>query len=364
MPKTESLSRPAFAEIHLRRLLSNLQYLQSKNKNGFFCPMLKANAYGHGDQQVANLLQANGIKVVGVATMDEAIHLRHGGYTQQILVFSASFQACAKEVIHFQLTPVISEIHQLEAFENLSSKIPVHIKINSGMNRMGFDEVDLEKVIHFCKAKGMVVEGVLTHLLCGNDISESNGHSSEQIKKFEDLKTKYFSDVKIQHVYNSDALLKIKNPIYGSRPGIALYGYSETKDENLSPVMELKAKVVSLRNIQKGDSVSYGPSWKSNQNKLIGVLPIGYADGLSRSLSNKYNFLLGDKVVSQVGTICMDYTMVDLDAVKDKVKVGSVISIFSAKPNNTANDIAQKLQTVSYEVLTSVSERIPRFFVD
>ncbi len=364
MPKTESLSRPAFAEIHLERLISNLEYLLNKTKHPFFCPMLKANAYGHGDQQIANLLQGRNITTVGVSTIDEAIHLRHGGYKNEILVFSASFQSCASEVLQFNLTPVLSDPSHLETFKNISSHIRVHIKLNTGMNRMGLDEDKLPKVVEDCKKQGLQIVGVLTHLHSSSDISNSDGTSRRQVEIFESLQKKYFADSVLKHVYNSDGLLLAEKPSYGARPGIALYGYSETEDDALLPVMELRAKLVSVRKVRKGEIVSYSGTWRANEDTTIGVLPLGYADGLPRVLSNNISFRYKGYSIPQIGTICMDYTMVNLEQVKDKIDVGSVITVFGMEKGFAASDAAKKANTISYEMLTSISERIPRFFID
>ncbi|MCB0349165.1 MAG: alanine racemase [Bdellovibrionales bacterium] len=364
MPKTESLSRPAFAEIHLDRLTSNLRYLQGKTTHPFFCPMLKANAYGHGDQQIANLLQKENINTVGVSTIDEAIHLRHGGFNKDILVFSPSFQSCLSEVINFNLTPVLSEASHIEAFKKNKSTINIHIKLNTGMNRMGLDEDTVEDTLSSCQKYGLQVIGTLTHLHSSSDISNVDGFSHKQIRKYEELHQKYFSDSIIKHVYNSDGLLNAGKATYGARPGIALYGYSDPYNENLLPVMELKAKLVSVRRVSKNEVVSYGGTWRAEKDTTIGVLPLGYADGVSRNLSNNIHFRYEGKQLPQIGNICMDYTMVDLESVKDKIKVGSVVSLFGKDAGYTAADVAKKIHTIPYEVLTSVSERIPRFFID
>lgn len=364
MPKTESLSRPAFAEIHLERLISNLEYLLKAAKHPFFCPMLKANAYGHGDQQIANLLQDKNISTVGVSTIDEAIHLRQGGYKQEILVFSASFQSCAREVLHYNLTPVISDPSHLEVFKKIDSPVPVHVKLNTGMNRMGIDEDKVLEVVEGCKQQGLQIKGVLTHLHSSSDLSDGDGISKQQMDRFESLQKKYFAPSVVRHVYNSDGLLLAQNANYGARPGIALYGYSEVKDAKLLPVMELKAKLVSVRKVRKNEVVSYSGTWRASEDTTIGVLPLGYADGLPRVLSNVINFRYKGYSVPQVGTICMDYTMVNLEQIKDKVGIGSVITIFGMEKGYTAADAAKKASTISYEMLTSVSERIPRFFIE
>jgi alanine racemase len=359
MPKTESLSRPALVEIHMDRVLHNLQYLQSKTLHPFFCPMIKADAYGHGDAVIANHMQKNGIKVVGVSTLDEAIHLRQSGYKKDILTFSPFFQSCLKEVLKFKLTPVLSEMNHLQAFKNLKQPLNVHFKVNTGMNRMGFDMPEIENAVEKCKKQGLQIVGLATHLL---DSSDPNGHTVKQIKAFEEIKTKFFSKNLISHVYNSDGLLQAEKPIYGARPGIAVYGYASGDNHKLKPVMELKAKIVALRTVKKGEVVSYGARWTAAKDSVVAVLPLGYADGLSRSLTNNIEFLLGKSKVPQVGTICMDYTMVDVTGVK--AEVGSTIQLFGAQIGMTAKDMGKKIGTIPYEILTSVSERIPRVYIE
>lgn len=362
MAKTESLSRPALVEIHMPRVLHNLQYLQSKTNHPFFCPMVKADAYGHGDTEIAKLLQKHGVNVVGVSTLDEAIHLRQSGFKKDILTFSPVFQSCLKEVLEFKLTPVIGSMNHLEAFTGLKDSLKVHFKINTGMNRMGFEETQVEEALAKCEKQGLEILGIATHLLDSSDSNEVDGFTAKQLSKFEKIKQKYFSPNMMAHAYNSDGLLLAKKPIYGARPGIALYGYASGDAHKLQPVMELKARIVALRRVKKGEVVSYGGRWVAEKDSTIAVLPLGYADGLSRVLTNNIQFQVGSAMVSQAGTICMDYCMVDVSNVK--AEVGTTVRLFGAEKGLTAKDMAKKMDSIPYEVLTSISERIPRVYVD
>lgn len=361
MAKAKSLTRPAYVEIYTNRIVQNTNYLKDITKDGFFCPMLKADAYGHGDQEVAALMQKIGVRNIGVSTIDEAIQIRKSGFDKNILVYAASFQNTTKIIEEYNFIPVVSCPKHIEDLDKIKP-IPIHVKLNTGMNRMGFDEYEIIKLLNWVKSKGLIIDGLLTHLFNGVDIGMKQGESQKQIKLFESLAQKYFSEVKVKHVYNSDALLNAKKPTYGARPGIAIYGYASKVNPNLLPAMEVKAKIVEIREIQRGKVVSYGGTWKASKKSKIAVLPLGYADGISRALSNKISFICNKKAVPQVGTICMDYLMIDVSKVK--AQVGDVVSIVSSEKNYTAMDMAKKLKTIPYEVLTSMSERLPRIYLD
>ncbi len=220
--------------------------------------------------------------------------------------------------------------------------------------------------------KKVRVTGVCTHLQCGEDLGDKDGYSSSQLERYKAVVEAFPQDEYIHHAFNSSSLINLKkfdlDPEFpfGVRPGISLYGYPPVATSmSLIPVMSLYSKIVNLHQIKKGEVVSYGATWKAQRDSLIGVVPIGYADGYFRMLSNSATVLVSDDVCPLVGRVCMDYVMVDLTDIKTEVHLGDPVILLGENANHiiTAEQLAEKSDTISYEILTSVGERVPRIFV-
>lgn len=381
--------RRTFAEINLDNLRSNIDWIRSAFPQApFLCPMIKANAYGHGDVALGRYLEKMGITHMGVCLIEEGLLLRRSGVKADILVFRGFDIEGAKQLIEHNLTPVITSWEQIDYLEKLLVKpIVVHLKFDTGMNRLGFREQDAQKLFErFWQNKKLRLKAIVTHLYCGEDAVQSEGHSGTQLKSFQrifeifkplDVIAHSLASAGMMSLYdhkqskkNGEHPLTLEN--WGMRPGLLIYGYSPFTDRAypaLKPVMTLKSHVATCRRLQKGETVSYGARWTAQRESVIGVVPIGYADGYHRILSNKSDVIFAGKRVKQVGTICMDYLMIDITDVVgdqdiDQFKDQEVI-LFGGDENLnvTGEDLSALAGTITWEILTSVGERVPRVYV-
>ncbi len=380
--------RRTYAEISVENLINNWHEIKKVAVDDrFICPMVKANAYGHGDVQIAKSLESEGADTLGVCLIEEGSLLRAAGVQAEILVFRGFDKQGAQKILEYQLTPVVSSWDQITALENMADDpVKVHLKFDTGMNRLGFGIEQAEPLVtYFKKSKKLKLKAILTHLAQGEDAFQLNGFSSQQIKLFSEA-VEIFKPLDVHaHVLNSAgiaslAMLNAKNEKHpylhlekwGFRPGLSLYGYQPDLNfshMDLKPVMTLKSVVNNVRTVKKDESVSYGCSWKATKESRIAVVPIGYADGLHRLISNKGVALFANQLVPIVGRICMDFLMLDVTAVvgnDDSAKwIDEEVIFFGYNEKGTllsAVKIAEASQTIPWETLTSVGERVPRHF--
>lgn len=380
--------RRTFAEINLDHLSHNFFEIKKVAGDGrFICPMVKANAYGHGDLEVAKHLENLGTTHLGVCLIEEGLLLKNYGIKSKILVFRGFDKQGAQKIFDAQMTPVISTWDQITALESVADEpIKVHVKFNTGMNRLGFAPQEVEKLrTYFKNSKKLKLRAVLSHLYFGEDAALENGHSAAQAKQMLDIYS-YFKDEGIDvHLLNSGGIASLAEPEvknnpnhylnktnWGFRPGLMLYGYSPAENLsgiNLKPVMTFKSVVNNIRQLNAGESVSYGGIWKAGSASTIAVVPVGYADGVHRLLSNRGKALFAGKEVPIVGRICMDFLMLDVTEV---VKTSNIqnfneeeVILFGYDPagNFLSADVSAKAsESITWEVLTSVGERVPRHY--
>lgn len=380
--------RRTYAEISIENLLSNWEQIKKvAGSDRFNCPMVKANAYGHGDVQIALALEASGADTLGVCLIEEGLLLRAAGVKSQILVFRGFDKHGAEKILEYQMTPVVSTWEQIHALESVADDtVKVHLKFNTGMNRLGFDVDQTEKLYnHFKNSKKIKLKAVLTHFAQGEDAIFTDGFSAQQTKLFQTV-VDYFKPLKTYaHLLNSGGIASLAavqnkkeanhfllSEKWGFRPGLMLYGYqphSRFTELNLQPVMTLKSVVNNIRLVKTGETVSYGCSWKANRDSKIAIVPIGYADGFHRLISNKGHALFAQQLVPVVGRICMDFLMLDVtDAIQgDDVSkwIDEDVILFGYSDRAkllSAEDAAENSQTIVWETLTSVGERVPRHF--
>lgn len=379
--------RRTYAEINLDHLAHNFHYLhQALGRDRFYCPMIKANAYGHGDVAVAKLLEAEGATHLGVCLIEEGLLLRAQGISTEILVFRGFDMAGAEKIVQFNLVPVVSAWEQLDYLETQAEEtVKVHLKFDTGMNRLGFNSSEAERLRdYFIKSKKLKLRAVLTHFAHGEDAYTLDGKSTLQLQKLQTI-AEFFKDFNIYyHALNSGGILssihclenKIQHPVllnqkWGLRPGLALYGHHAMSVGNyhLKPVMTLKSVVNNVREVPTGEAVSYGSTWVAKRPSQIAVVPIGYADGYHRLLSNRGECLLMGERVPVVGRVCMDYLMLDITDLAKKYPVDQLrkqdVVLFGNDDHGkylSPTEVAHHAQTISWEVLTSVGERVPRVF--
>ncbi len=382
----QSLHRPTVAVVDLGKLARNARNLfQALGKPAFFCPMVKANAYGHGDLAVAKKLREAGVSHLGVGLIEEALHLREDGDAQGILHFGMFDRRGAKVLVENAITPVISSLDEVQILSEeietraLTEPFSVHLKINTGMNRLGFEpKLALTAVKEILADPKLKLAGIATHFASGETLSAKGSTAEEQLRTFEScvnackrLGARDF----VQHIANSATareLYLLGRTEFGIRPGIALYGIelptesSPEKDVfSLEPVLRLESRIVHIQDVRQGARVSYGGHWQSSRDSKVGVVPIGYADGYHRGLGGA-SVLIHGRRAPIVGTICMDYFMVDLTDFGSQAKVGDVVVLLGEMQNDkiTAQELADRLGSIPYEILTSLSERVPRLYND
>lgn len=340
--------------------------------------MVKANAYGHGDVMVARALEAWGARHLGVCFIEEGLLLRRFGVKAEILVFRGFDQEGAEVMIENKLTPVVSTWDQLQALEAAAQTEQVfHLKFDTGMNRLGFATKEALALAEKIKnQKKLKLAGVLTHLVSGEN-STDTGQTDLQFEMFEKV-VDVFQFFKVPfHILNSGGALtqlSLKNQPssswigkkWGLRPGLMLYGYNPGVSADfpeLKVVMTLKSQIAVIRNLAVNEGVSYNHTWKAKKNSKIAVLPIGYADGYHRRLSNRGFALYQGQKVPVIGNVCMDYLMLDISEVSSPVE--NEVILFGQNDKNqflSAQELATAGQTITWEILTSVSERVPRLY--
>ncbi|QDK44284.1 alanine racemase [Bdellovibrio sp. ZAP7] len=382
--------RKTFAEINLDNLTHNIRVLQKAFPQRFLCPMVKANAYGHGDVKLALHLEKLGIQNLGVCLIEEGLLLRQSGVKTNILVFRGFDKKGAKAILDNNMTPVVSSWDQIEALEQVADKkVSVHVKFDTGMNRLGFRTEEAEKV--FARLNGhakIEVKALCTHLYIGENADERDQTSAHQLQKLNKVSEIFKSMNVFCHALNSSGILNLmqlmkdgandsKHPLlmqnWGIRPGLMIYGYSSLGRPDvgdLKPVMTLKSVVNNFRQVKKGETVSYGARWTASRDSVIAVISIGYGDGYHRLLTNQTHVLFNGQKAPITGTVCMDYLMVDVtDIVQGKDLANLMdqeVILFGwdqAGHLLSADEIAKKAHTISYEMLTSVGARVPRVYV-
>ena len=364
------------AEINLSNLLHNLNQVRRKIPSG--CKILavvKANAYGHGSIEVSRELENAGVDMLGVATVDEGARLREAGISKDILVLGLIYDDRVPDIIKWRLTPVVYTQAVVKSLSDASCSAgitsPVHVKVDTGMKRIGVDSDDAtEFVSEISKLKGIRIEGLMTHF-AEADLDDKD-FVREQLSRFlAACKRIEQAGIRIplRHVANSAAIIDMKETHLDMvRPGIMLYGYPPSpqlgENVDLKQVMTLKSRIIYLKNVPPKTGISYGRIYTTNRETIVATLPIGYADGFSRSLSNTGQVIVRGTRVPVIGRVCMDMTMVDVTDIPG-VAVGDEVTIIGGMNGKGiyADDIARWTGTISYEVLCRIGERVERVYV-
>lgn len=381
MPSQQSLRQATWIEIDSSTLVSNFlaikNHLAIKSPLVKIFPVVKANAYGHGIIPCAQLYTSLGAEKLCVALLSEAGLLRTNPHltlhTTPIIVLTPPLPEEAEQICQTNVEIVATDLSFLTHLNNVAIKnnkmIRIHLYIDTGMHR---DGIAPQQALEFAKKcqqlTALELTGLCTHF---SDSDNSNQElTQQQIALFDSTYQTLiqngfkFSDV---HAANSGAILQFPDSYFSAvRPGITLYGYLPSKnlaDLKLKPALSLKTKVVSLRQVSSGDFIGYGTFYQVQQNTRIASIPIGYADGIGRNLSGKLNVLIQGKYYKNVGRICMDQLMIDVG--EDDIKIGDEVVIIGHQIHADINayELAQRGDTIPYEILTNLSSRIPRFFV-
>ena len=374
----ETILRRTWAEIDLDALAHN--YRQARARTGpavRYLGVVKADAYGHGAVQVSRKLEALGADYLAVSSLDEARELRHGGIQAPILVLGHTPPEMTGELIRHRLTQTVWAQAKAEAYSAAAAEcggtLRVHIKVDTGMSRLGFlvrgehFHGGVEAIAASCALPHLEAEGIFTHFAAADaDDPDSVAYTHEQFTLFTrvlDALAEKGRTFAIRHCANSGALARYPEMYLDMvRPGIALYGAGEDRDRlGLRPVMTLKSSVSTIKIFDPGTDISYGRTVRTVGKTRVGVLPIGYADGLFRGLSNRMSVVTDQGPAPILGRICMDMTMVDLTGLPE-VHVGDAVELFG--PRQSADSLAEILGTIPYELTCAVSKRVPRLYME
>ncbi|MBM4175455.1 MAG: alanine racemase [Ignavibacteria bacterium] len=369
--------RPTYAEINLSNLRHNYLSIAKKvGKNVHVMPVVKANSYGHGMIECVKALRKLNPKpeYFGVALLEEAIEFRNVFKSEKLLVFGKIDPEYFKFIINQNITPTFYELDQIEDFSKVCNQIrkigKFHLKVDTGMGRVGVNHLEAEDYINWIKKqKNIFLEGIYTHFATSDARNKNFAFDQlEKFKKVRDIAKKEYPRIKYFHTSNSGAILDLPESYYDMvRPGISLYGYypsdETTESVKLKPVMSLKTRISYTKSVEKGASISYGRIYTTDKQTNIATLPIGYADGYNRLLSNIGKAIIKNKIYNVVGRVCMDQIMIDLgdDNISNKEEVILIGSNGSQTFN--ATDISRLINTIPYEVCTSITSRVPRIYI-
>ncbi|GAA7555030.1 alanine racemase [Helicobacter pylori] len=376
------LKRASFVEVNSASLRHNFSAVKSVvPKDTHIMAVVKANAYGAGAIKASEIFLQEGANYLGVATLDEALELRSHFSKTPILILGYSPNANASMLIDNDLSAMIFSLEQAEVFSQMALKsqkrLKVHLKIDTGMHRLGlepnFKSIEIIKKIR--ALKGLEIEGIFTHL--GNADAKIKTHAKNQMKAFNAFLEQLLNqkiEFQYRHAYNSAGILSLCNGnenrllnLY--RPGIMLYGFypsngmKETCPTILKNVISLKAQIVQIRSVKKGEFIGYGEHFYTNEETLVGVLALGYADGLMRTLGNRIQVAINNQLAPLIGKVCMDQCFVKLNNIE--AKEGDEVILFgdkSAKAND-ASEIAALLNTIPYETISTLSKRLERVYI-
>lgn len=371
------LQKRTWAEISLANIRHNYEAIRaSLPASCRFLGVVKADAYGHGALSVAKLLEEQGADYLAVSCLDEAMELRDGGISLPILILGHTPCEYTRLLIENNITQTVTclakALEYSEAAVKLGRELRIHIKLDTGMSRLGylcsgsyFDD-GVDNIIRSCGLPGLVSEGIYTHFAVSDESDEeSRKYTQAQFELFMkvigEVSARGNIEFQIRHCANSGAVVNFPDMALDMvRPGLLLYGYGDTSGRlSLLPCMRLVTTVSTIKFYEPGTAVSYGRRYVTDRRTRVGVLSIGYADGLPRIISNKCSFAAKGGFAPQRGSICMDMCMVDLTDLP-QVDVGSEVELFGK--SSSIYRLSEAAQTIPYELLCSVSKRVPRVY--
>ena len=379
---TRAATRPTWAEISLSNLRHNFGIVQRHvGRAVTVCAVVKADAYGHGAVECARALEDEGAGWLGVTSLDEAIPLRESGIQTRILLMTGFWRGEEEEIVQLQLTPTVWETVQVELLERAAarlgvSKFPVHLKVDTGMGRLGVAPEEAAQVVGDIRASGhLLLEGLSTHLASSEILDAPS--VGEQLKRFADLRRTIQAEgieLSLVHVANTAAVIARPETLHNMvRPGIALYGYHLPFERagrevggsklrlQVKPILTWKTRILSIREVRANQALGYGGTYVTKGPARIAVLPVGYADGLNRALSSRGRVIVREHYAPIVGRISMDLTLADVTGIPGVSIADEVILLGSLDGLSTdAREHAALANTNVYEILCGISKRVPR----
>lgn len=364
--------RSCWIEIDLDALVHNLNAVKNQvdDQSGLLA-VVKAEAYGHGAEMIARTLTEEGVDFLGVATLEEAIKLRDFGIDAKILIMGHMATFNVDVMLDYDCIPFVFSYRLLHALNEEANKrdqrIPIHLKVDTGMGRLGVLPADVGGYLdEIEELDGVYLNGVATHFA---EAAENRDYTDSQIDQFEELQETIRDrglSPEYWHCMNSAAIFSRTEDVGNLvRPGITLYGYQPTPNlpnDALRPVMQLKAKMADYKEVPPGRGVSYGREFKPEEPTWVGVLPLGYADGYSRHFSQTAHVLKRGRKCRVLGSVCMDMTMIELDAADDPEETVTIMGR-DGDESVWADQLAEWNSTIPYEILCSFSDRLPRIYI-
>ncbi len=376
--------RPTRAEVNLEALRHNLRVVSRHAEAADVWAVLKADGYGHGAPAVARTLERAGASGFCVALLEEAVELREAGILAPILVMGGYYGGAFDEILARDLVPVVYDLAQIEGFARLvrsdavRGPVDVHLNIDTGMSRLGVRMRELEgfasRLASFPEVR---VRGLMTHLACAD--APTLDETTAQIVAFDDataLLARHGVRPVVRHAANSAALLRAQARFDLVRPGVAIFGVSprvrdgeadEALTSDLKQVMRVRTEIVALRDVEEGASVGYNALWRAPRPSRIATIPMGYADGLSRQLTNRGHVLVRGKRAPIVGAVSMDMSMIDVTDVPGVTQRDEAVVLGAqegplGKDLITVDEVARHAGMIAWEVLCAISRRVPRFY--
>ncbi|MBN1153759.1 alanine racemase [candidate division KSB1 bacterium] len=367
--------RPTKAEIDLAAIRHNLSAIRHKVSPSGIMAVVKADAYGHGAVEVARLAVEAGANYLAVALVEEACELRLNGISSPILIFGGELQDQIDELLQIDadITVYSLELAKLFSEKAFSSgrRVSVHVKVDTGMGRVGVPWTQAARFVIECKTlPGLDVKGLYTHFATSDE--KDKEFANEQLSNFRSVIATLESKrirLPLVHAANSGAILDMPDAYFDMvRPGIMMYGYYPSNETSesvpLKPAMKFKSKIIHLKEVDAHTSISYGRTYYTASRTQIATIPVGYADGYNRLLSNKAYVTINSHAYPVVGRVCMDQTLVDV-GINFSGKIGDDVILFGPKSEGnefTVNDICAMINTIPYEVCCWVSKRVPRIY--
>ena len=367
--------RPTVALIDGDALRWNFRQIRAKvGSDVKILSMVKANGYGHGAPRIAEVLAAEGSDAFGVATLEEGLELRAAGIRAPILVVAGAYPERLDLFMENKLTPVVHDAESLVRMDDGAKKrgttLKVHMKIDTGMGRIGFLPADMQSWLPLLKRlHALEIEGVFSHFSHADNVA--GDYTRNQLEIFRDVVARLRADgisPALIHLANSAATITLPAAYFNMvRPGLMLYGIYPSPDMasqvSLQPVLSWKSRILQLKKVPAGASISYGRTFITERESLIAAVPVGYADGYSRLLSNRGEMLVKGKRAPVAGRVCMDLTMIDVTDIGG-IEQGDEVVLLGRQGNAviSADEMAAWSNTISYEILTSIGTRVPRIY--
>ena len=373
----KKILRPAWAEIDLDAIAYNTRNIKQLIGNKDLIAVVKANCYGHGAIDIIPTLLENGASRLAVAMISEALEIRENKITAPIMILGFTPLYLGEELINNDIEQTVYDLDYARELSkialSLNKKAKIHIAIDTGMGRIGFlpNEKSIDDITEIYSLEGIDVVGIFTHFSTSDEKDKEYSHQqfTKMMSMMDELQ-KRGVNIPLKHVANSGAIIDLPNTYLDAvRAGIILYGYYPSDEVNksnlaLKPALTLKATITNVKTLEKDMYISYGRTFKTSDKTVVATIPVGYADGYIRKLGENGKVIIKDQFAPIIGRICMDQFMIDVTNIPD-VKIGDEVILLGEKNNlkYNADDIAEKLGTINYEVTCMLKSRLPRVYI-